>query len=447
MGGKLKMRLIVQRSFCILFISLLFVLSNFHIVANQTSNIYSQALEKAIYLHTKGNQDEAKKWFELAASQGSAEAHFRLASSYALNTEGKIYHYSEAAKRGHQEALKSAMDYLFLRANNIFMDPMKAMDIYNQAKKANPSLKLFQEEEIVKVLKMIKEVGSFDAEAFVKRYNIIIPPEAEDAYYVWELAEEASQGGRFGTPDPKLVFQLVSRGGEVPSELFEAVKECYGNWKSNKVEQFKIEKYITSGFGFAYTQHRNVVRKEKENQNRLNDIAKTLMPEKKELVKYAYTAAQNFISLKAQYSEISDKEGESVYYGGTAEAGSIIGFINSQRNEYIELVERIKQGFTPILQISNSDADKELNTIYFELRKVLRQKPKDDKSCLPINLKNMEDIQLAWIKHRDASSRLFSALNPELDELGWKTYLTKIRIEQLTKLYNTATIQAWAKSQ
>ena len=71
-------------------------------------------------------------------------------------------------------------------------------------------------------------------------------------YDIWELAEEASKGGRFGKPDPELVFNLVMRGGSVPDEFESAVNEVYHNWKNGIVMQFCICDHVVSDVGIGY---------------------------------------------------------------------------------------------------------------------------------------------------------------------------------------------------
>jgi uncharacterized protein YecT (DUF1311 family) len=404
---------------------------------------YSKELKKAAVLYKKGDKEEARKLYQIAADKGSAEAHFQLAYSYVISEKDAIYHYSEAAKQGLKKALDRALDRLFFRANSLELaDPKRALDLYYQAKKVNPSIKLFNEEEIVQTLQMSVEAGEFDAAAFIQKYNIIIPKQGNDFYYVWELAEEASKGGRFGKHDPKLVLQLVSRGGFVPSELMGAVRVCYDNWKANKVEEFKIDRFITSGFGFAYVKNREAEKKKKEQQEKLDVIVKTLVPENVELLRKSYDSAKKFIVLKVQSSEIFDKDEGGVYYGGSLEGDSITECITRQMTQYTEMLENIFKGFTPSLKTSYTDADQKLNEVYLQLRKALKNKPKDANEH-PITLKKMQDIQLAWIKHRDMSARLFSILNPKLSETEWKTYLTEIRVEQLGKLYNDSVVQKW----
>lgn len=428
--------------FFLIILSFTIVISEIPVTAASQFNTGEQALEKAEDLYKEGKREEAKEYFQLAAKQGFAEAHYQLAYCYVLTKDEEIDHLVEAAKQGHEKALELALDRLFFRANNLFSDPQKALDLYYQAKRANPSLKMYQEERVLETLKMSAESGAFDAEAFIQQHKILIPSSNDDAYYVWELAERASKGGCFGDPDPKLVLQLVSRGGLVPAELMAAVKKTYANWKTNNKEEFKIDNFVTSGFGYAFVSSRRVAIKEKERQSRIDLMSESMTPEKVNFVRFAYKAAKEFIRLKVEYSELADIE--NVYYGGSLESGCVTREISSQMDEYTALINNVNAGFTPSLTQSNLELlDKELNKVYLKVRQALRKKPEED--SLLISVKIMQDIQLAWIKHRDASARLFSALNPKVDELAWKAYITEIRVDQLEKLFNSSILQGWVQ--
>ncbi|MCB0369297.1 MAG: sel1 repeat family protein, partial [Bdellovibrionales bacterium] len=210
---------------------------------------YAEYLKQAEELVQAGDKESAKKFFEKAADKGSPEAHFALAYRYRVPREEGIYHFSEAAKKGHGKALGYALEYLLFRADSLeYADPKGALALYYKAKKANPDLDLYDEENKLRIMKMCAEAGDFDSEAFCKKYDIQ-PHSNETLYHVWQIAEEASRGGRFGKPDPELVFQIVIRGGWVPAEVQYAVEETYKNWKNGEVKEFNICDYITSGAG------------------------------------------------------------------------------------------------------------------------------------------------------------------------------------------------------
>jgi hypothetical protein len=210
-------------------------------------------------LNELGETEAAKNIYLEAAKLGSAEAHFSLAYKFVVSRPKAIYHFSEAAKKGHPKALAGALDALLFRANSLNLaDPKRALNLYYIAKKANPKLTLYDEKIILKVMKMCSEPKEFDAAKFIEKYDL---PDNIDRnpYYVWEFAEEASRGGRFGEPDPELVFNLVMRGGWAPAEFVSAVMATYENWKNRVVEKFDICDHVTSHSGSIYcTSRRNL---------------------------------------------------------------------------------------------------------------------------------------------------------------------------------------------
>jgi len=130
-----------MKSYPIIFISLVLVFAG-------CSGNHTQDLKQADQVYEAGDRDAAKKLYLKAAKKGSPEAHFAIAHKYSVTPEESIYHFSEAAKRGHDEALDYALDALLFRANSLERaTPQKALEVYKQAKKANPEIKLLESNE------------------------------------------------------------------------------------------------------------------------------------------------------------------------------------------------------------------------------------------------------------------------------------------------------------
>jgi tetratricopeptide (TPR) repeat protein len=196
--------------------------------------------------------DLAKPLYQQAARDGNPDAHFALAYRYRCTREEGIHHFSQAAEQGHPQALKFAIEYLLFRADSLtHADPQRAMELYHAAKAANPSATWLNEKGDVRIMEMCCEAPAFDADAFIAQYGIT-EDELARPYAVWQLAEEASRGGRFGQPDPDLVFNLVIRGGSVPAELGGAVHDVHANWTRGVVEEFNIDNYVTSKYGLGF---------------------------------------------------------------------------------------------------------------------------------------------------------------------------------------------------
>jgi hypothetical protein len=372
--------------------------------------------------YESGDRETAKKWYLKAAEKGSAEAHFALAYKYDVTPAERLYHYSEAAKKGHAEALDYALDLLLFRANSLrIANPQKALELYYEAKKANPDLHLHDEEHVVNVMKMCAEPKGFDAEQFMKKYDIEDYSEQYPDYYFWELAEEASRGGRFGKPDPELVLNLVIRGGYVPAELMSAVEEVYANWKDGVVKEFNICDHITSGVGGLYCASIKDAHEEEERENKLHTLQKKLGGDAEPLLNKAYDSAVNFIESKA-----SNEEGH-----GGADQYRIIWIMESeieQKNQYVELIEKIHAGFVPVPENSLAKADQQLNKMYQHVLQELQKKAAE--GDYPVTPDNIRAVQRLWIPYRDASIELFVHMNPSIDKKIWKSWLTEKRIQE-----------------
>jgi TPR repeat protein/uncharacterized protein YecT (DUF1311 family) len=399
---------ILQVIFCALFFA----------VAGCSGN-YTQDLKQADQVYEAGDHDAAKKLYVKAAKKGSPEAHFAIAYKYSVTPEESIYHFSEAAKRGHDEALDYALDALLFRANSLERaNPQKALEIYKQAKKANPKIKLYDEDVKLKTIQMSVEPGLFDWKAFCKKYNVA-PHDDEAMYHVWVIAEEASRGGRFGKPDPKLILQLVSRGGWAPAELEYAVEEVYKNWKSGTAKEFNICDYITSGGGMAFCASRTDDKDEKDRNARLKAIGQNLNERSRKLFYPAYASAVKFIEAKA-----SNEEG----HGGSGRGAWIIGSQIEQKNAYLDLVEKVSTGFKPSPKSSFAEADRKLNETYKKVMGGLKKRADD------YNVPRVDDVrtvQRLWIPYRDATVKLFMAINPAVGEDAWKIWATEVREAQL----------------
>ena len=384
------------------------------------SGNYDQDLKQADKAYEAGDKENAKKLYLKAAQEGSPEAHFAIAYKYNVTPQESIYHFSEAAKRGHGEALDYVLDALLFRANSLERaNPQKALEVYKQAKRANPSLKLYDEEVKLKTIQMSIAPGAFDAKAFCKKYNVL-PDDDEAMYHVWRIAEEASRGGRFGKPDPKLILQLVSRGGWAPAELEYAVEETYKNWKKGVVKEFNICDYITSGGGMAFCASRTDDKDEQDRNAKLKVIGQKLDDRSRKLLNGAYASAVKFIESKA-----SNEEG----HGGSGRGAWVIGSQIEQKNAYLELVEKVRTGFKPAPKNTFVKADQQLNTTYKKVISELKRRVDSD-----FNLPRFDDIravQRTWLPYRDATVMLFIQINPAVSEDVWKSWLTEIREKEL----------------
>lgn len=390
-------------------------------VSAQTAAEYVTMANKA---YDAGQNDKAKLLYQKAAAMNSAEGHFALAYKYVLPQSEQIYHYSEAAKMGHSEATGYVLEALFFRSSSLTVtNPVLAYEIYKQAKAKNSSMKVFWEEEQVEVLKQCIEAGSFDVAEFIKKYRITAKDTSDNVYSIWELAAEASHNGRFGPANPKLVLQLVCKGGEVPAEKMSAVTEAYANWKSNKIVRFDPCDYAGSGIGMAYCSGKAAEDAEKEYNTVIKKLAARLKNNAGPLLRNAYDMASRFFDNKAFLEE---------GHGGTGRTTWARESIDQQKAGYLDLVKKIDSGFVPKLDKAKN-YDKELNEMYRTVIADLKKKPIST-ADVEISDHDIVMVQRAWIKYRDASAKLFTKMAPSLTELQWKDYLTKIRTHELKQI-------------
>ena len=371
----------------------------------------------------KDLEAKAKKYYQEAAKTGNADAHFALAYQFVLSDEESVYHLTEAAKKGHEKALDYALEKLLFRANSLKVaDPQRALDLYYQAKKANPNLKLYDEESTVRTMKMCAEPKGFDAEEFMKKYDVKDEDDNFPFYDVWELAEEASIGGRFGEPNPELVLNLVCRGSWVPMELKGAAYRTYNNWKNGINEEFNICQHITSGAGMGYCASRSDIKDRVKREQKLNLLKNKVGKSKETLLNEAYESALTFINNKVDFEEA---------HGGTGRAAFEISSRMSQENKYLDLIEKIADGYIPEPKTSYKKTDEKLNKTYKEVLEYLKDKP----SYMP-SPNAIQKVQIKWIPYRDASAKLFASVNPSTNEELWKNWLTEIREKQLKDILN-----------
>ena len=400
----------------IIILSFLMVLNALVPLWGQTAEQNLAAADKAFQA---GDQAGAEKLYRKAAEEGSAEAHFALGYKFSLPGNEGLIHFIEAAKMGHEKALDSALEGLLLRADSLKnSDPQKALDLYETAKKANPNLKLFDEEGTVKILKMCAEPKGFDADAFIKKYGIT--DEEMDGYGIWELAAEASKGGRFGKPDPLLVFNLVMRGSQVPAELAGSVEATYKNWKKGVVKVFDPCDFITSGMGQGYC-----ARREEEKAE-----AKRAAKEKSLIVKWPKDQQKAFDVLKkasADYFEARSRN--EVDLSGTARGAFVIEEEDSLKVNFQKALTNFEKGKFP--QFTGKDfkiTDYKLNDLY---SRIMKLKDLQNGTVTP---EGVRMAQVKWLPYRDAWVRFATLRYPGVSSESLKTWLAQERLAQLEDL-------------
>jgi uncharacterized protein YecT (DUF1311 family) len=384
-------------------------------------------LTKANQLYDAGKKEEAKTAYQKAAAGGNADAHFALAYKYVLNDEERTLHFKEAALGGHAEAMDYFLEAVFFRANDLRKaNPFLGMEVYQQAKKEHPQMAFFDEQGEVDVLKKAMEAGPFDADVFIKKYHIDTTL-LEEPYGIWQLAGEASKGGRFGKPDLRLVLQLVSRGGSVPRELAYAIDTAYDCWKNNRPFIFVPCDYVTSGMGMGICANQYAKERDKALRAQLKALAPKLKNNAGQYIMPAYNAASEFIGSKAWKEEL---------HGGSGYAAWAWGSVTDQRQAFVDLVLKLSKGKTPNLK-SGAHPDATLNATYQKLIRQLKIKPLDNAGT-KADADGLRITQRLWLAYRDAFVKLASSMVPQVSQQQWLNWITEERIKNFNELLEMA---------
>ncbi|RXK00501.1 hypothetical protein CRU98_04910 [Arcobacter sp. CECT 8986] len=402
----------------LLFVTLIILITSSSFADNIT-------LSSANELFNIGKKEQAKVIYEKLAFDGDKDAHYALSYKYALPIQESIYHYEQAAIRGHEDALKHYLDDVLFRVNNLTLaKPVKAREIYKKAKMSNPNIHLYDEKEIIKILNITAKSNDFDVNKFIKRYNIDTTNSQYTPYFVWKLAQEAATNGRFGKPNAKLVFDLVVRGGQVPAEYFEAVKATYKNLQNNKVD-FNLCDFITSGMGMSYCSKQKELKNQIKIKNSIKNIKKKINSDNLSLFETAYNNTFDFIDDKAFLEEGHGGSGRNMWLSNSK--------IN-QKNNYIRLIYQVMNGYRYGSIVKLSTLDNKLNETYKKVIKRLEKETITNTMSYPITKEGIKKVEIKWIKYRDNNSKLFTILNPNSSLNDWQKYFTNQRIKQLQQI-------------
>ena len=410
----------------LLFFSIIVMVTSF------TKKEETDLLEKAKSLLEHKKINEAKKIYIQLAKKGNINAHIFLGDARYNNSEkNKLFHLKEAAKLGHQESLIMVLAILLYNANSLKnAKPKEAYYIYKLAKKANPKIILssVDNEKEEMILQMCSEVPDLNVDKFIRKYKIKIKSDLphDEIYNVWELAEQASRkGGRFGTPNPLLTLQLIIRGGRVWDEFTAAVYDFYRYWKENKVVEFDICKYITSGSGGNYCIQREIPRWERRYRHNLNKISTGLTKNQIKQLNLTFSLCREYLKLKAWQEEGHDGSG---YIQWIEES------IHKQINTFFINLEKIKNGFIPESVPSLKKSKIKLKQVYNQILKLVKNHRV--RGHFSIEEVDIIEVQKAWIIYNDQMSKLCSSISKEKNIDFWKSWLTASRIESLNEIKN-----------
>jgi uncharacterized protein YecT (DUF1311 family) len=293
--------------------------------------------------------------------------------------------------------------------------------VYETAKNKNPGLTFYNEETAVTTLRKCLEAGPFDLNAFFQKYGL-----SEEDFIVgfgaWDLAHEASIGGRFGKPDLRLTLQLVARGGAVPAELEGAVDAVYAHWKANEAFEFDPCDYVTSGVSAGFCARRAEEKADTANMKRIDSLIPILKNNAGKLLKEAYMTASTFIDRKVW--------GEEGHEGSMYAAMGIWSGIE-QKNAFLALIQRVNKDSLPEDFSYDKSADTKLNQTYIGLLEKLKAKPIQLFNVGLITKDSIVNVEKQWLLYRDKTAHILATIKSDVSEADWKNWLTDVREKQL----------------
>ena len=360
------------------------------------------------------------------------------------------------ARKGSPNDMQYALVALSALRESLYVDPAFALKVYRQGSEITPSILEYNSEnttgdpfadcrigpEAVPLLEMAEECPPFDVDAFLQKNRLGKADLEMSPYVLWDLAEEASRGGRFGPPDAKLAFALVLRGGGDIAERTKAIQLAHSLWKDPTKGPFRMSACFSSAVGRAYIAKQNDRAAEPAPINQAT-ISKSLKD-----------SSHRMYFEKALASATELFEAESQQFSGNR------GFFETQANRaqylktreqaFLREVSRCLKGGVPenVAPLETSDAF--LGSVYtqamrwlaVECRVFSNSDPTKPDTFQFDGPEDLRIVQRLWVKHRDRSAELFAKINPAQAEHFWKSWLTQSRTAELTLLMEQAGIPA-----
>ncbi len=222
--------------------------------------------------------------------------------------------------------------------------------------------------------------------------------------------------------NPQLALALVCHGSSVPAELEGMVNALYST-KDDKClkEDFYFCNYVTSGMNGGFCVANAEATMEKKRELKLLSLTSQWTKTQKNAFAVLQKAANNFFSEHAR----SEQD-----MSGTARVQITIAEEARLKDEFIKDIEMFESGQVP-KDADFAKSDKDLNTLYVQ---IMKKPNRDDYGT--ITKEGIKQTQRKWIKYRDAWTKFVELKYQNNSSDLWKTWLTKIRIEQLNEFLN-----------
>lgn len=167
----------------------------------------------------------------------------------------------DTARAGNVVAIEKALDDLFWYAAPSQADPATALAILREGLAAGAERSAFYKlDELEATLERCAQVSPFDALEFMNEHFL-----KADAK-LWELAEEASNTDRFGSPNSRLALQLICHSWPFsPASRKSAIAYVYGAMTQGlSPAAFNICEHVSGRLGASYCSQRRTEAREIE---------------------------------------------------------------------------------------------------------------------------------------------------------------------------------------
>lgn len=388
------------------------------------------------------SREEASRWIQKAADQGSAEAIFWL--GYAgFGKEKSVFYYEKAAEKGYPEAFDSLLEHVLFRAaaHRGEVDIVKAKKFADLARKQNikiygseivdhcyeagspeiPSsdLPTATEKNVFKTSNMecwAFQTGIGATQDWNKYRKCLLSKEPVENNALAEIYANGWGVKRNG----KLALALVCHGSTVPEELRGMVNTLYPTQNQERLEtEFTFCNHVTSGMNSGFCTARAEEIASKKRNAEVDKLTKNWTDSQK----------TSFLSLK-KFSEaffsahaVSEQD-----MSGTLRSTFAISAEAELREDLLKSINSFELGHLP-KEIDFDKVDKELNDLYSRIMK--NDKIGKMAEFGTITKVGIKDTQRKWLKYRDAWIKFSELKYPNIPQNVWKTWLTKQRIKQL----------------
>ena len=287
------------------------------------------------------------------------------------------------------------------------------------------------------LMQITLESGDLDLNAFLLQHHLKAEDLRVSPYAIWEVAQEASRGGRFGGPNPNLALQLVLRGGGNIEEREAAIKQCHAILKGARTEPFQLEECIRSRVGKAYL----LSRAAPQRINAVNSAASLSANLQTNALRGSFSKA--FESAQKFFEE------ESQYYSGcrgffTWESNRL-AYQHSRLRQFVEEMHSIASGKLPGMSAGDNDSETTLAALTKELHLFMRgpldevigegQDPALEDSFYFAEGEGAE-LHQKWEEHQESVAIFLCVVKPERTKEDWKRWMNEDRIAFLLRFKN-----------